>query len=310
MNTQSNDYLGRGLHSKKWTEILTKDLLPLMDMVRDKKNDLVLQIRNNYINIYYKGGNLLKITHGPGFYFDKNYFKGRGITNNEKMTMERKKMFDIIRDEKDYRRFIIEMSHLMNDYWNWLEKEKHKSLEEKDVQHSLCVENNETSDFTIIDLEFQVSTVCDYAYKKPTVPGSRTIDEEKTSPRFDIIAVRNRDKRLCVIELKKGTKALAGKKSGVGDHADSFEGSIMRNSASFIKEMQKVVEDKKNLKLLGKGFSFDPSSVKFIYAYSYASTDPSEKNKEKGKLIGLLRKNHCDKYPVIYLEKGCYKLKE
>jgi len=70
----------------------------LLNLVKSDK-DLVLQIRNNYINIYYKGGNMLKVTHGPGFDFDHNYFKGEGIMDEQLQKEERRKMLSIIKEE-------------------------------------------------------------------------------------------------------------------------------------------------------------------------------------------------------------------
>ena len=304
--TTNNDYPGRGLHSSKWDEMFSTGgfLSPLLNRVKSDK-DLVLQIRNNYINIYYKGGNMLKVTHGPGFGFDHNYFKGEGIRDEQLQKKEREKMLSIIKEEHDFDKFVHEAKAVMNKYWKWLEKQG-KSLEEKNEQHYLSVCNEETAEYTVIDLEFQISTICDYRYQKPPCPSGRKRNEDKTSPRFDIIAVRNADKRLCVIELKKGTGDLASKNSGVGDHADSFEGSIMRNKQSFIREIKKIVEDKKNLKLLSKTFDFKDDDVEFMYAYAFS--DSTKVEYEERNLKNILRENSCD-YNVIYLDVNSYRLK-
>ncbi len=309
-NTLSlNDaYPGRGLHSEKWQTIMFNEggiLQPLLSIVK-KDPDLVLQIRNNYINIYYKGGNMLKITHGLGYDFDHNYFKGYGIMDEKEQKDERKKILNIVKFDHNFDKFVQEAKKVMNAYWIWLEK-KGKSLEEKNEQHYLSVCNNEKTEYTVIDLEFQISTICDYKYQKPTCPSGRKRNEEKCSPRFDIVAVRNSDKRLCVIELKKGKGALSSKNSGVGDHADSFEGSIVRNKKSFISEIKKIVEDKKKLELLSKNFDFKDDDVEFMYAYAFANANT--KDAEKENLMNILKKNKCDNYKVIYLDQNTYRLK-
>lgn len=224
-------YLGRGLHSKKWEELFEKGgkLFGLLEIVRSDE-DLVLEIRNDYFNIYYKGGNMLKVGPKCNFQFDHNYFKGYKFPEFEADEKEGehkqlKELLRVLKEDGDYDCFVVEMKKCMDNYWDWLKKVKHKSLEEKNTQHELCINNTEDSEYTVIDLEFQVSTDSAYSYRKPERPQGRFVAENKKRPRFDIVAVRNCNHQLCVIELKKGINAIYGR-SGIGDHADSFEGSI------------------------------------------------------------------------------------
>ena len=57
-----SSYLGRGLHSEKWATAFGKEgkLGGLIEMVKND-DELVLQIREDYFNVYYKGGNMLKV---------------------------------------------------------------------------------------------------------------------------------------------------------------------------------------------------------------------------------------------------------
>lgn len=307
-------YLGRGLHSDKWKDALKGNgkLKELIEEVR-KDKDLVLQIREDYFNVYYKGGNLVKVTSENSFQFDRNYYKCKlEFDTDEKRKEERKKVLETLKKAHDYKVFIIEMKKIMDGYWRWLETEKHRSLHEKDTQHALCLSNTESNDYTIIDLEFQVSSICSYHYEKPSRPSGRYVDEKKSSPRFDIVAVRNRDHRLCVIELKSGINALYGK-SGIGDHADSFEGSIGRNdqsSKAFLKEMMKVVCDKKELKILNDGFYVSDKNPEFIYAYAFKSEDKAGKERERNAFEKEQNEAGCGDYKVIYLNKGVFTLKD
>jgi len=308
-------YLGRGLHSEKWVTAFGKDgkLKGLIDVVLND-NDLVLQIREDYFNIYYKGGNLLKVSSENSFQFDSNYYKCKSeYATDDERKGKRKQVLESLKQTRNYKGFITEMKKLMDGYWIWLETERHRSLHEKDAQHALCISNTESSDYTIIDLEFQVSKICSYNYEESPRPSGRYVDEKKKSPRFDIIAVRNIDHRLCVIELKSGVNALQGK-SGIGDHADSFEGSIGRNaktSEAFLKEMLKVVSDKKELKILREDFYIDEKAKpEFIYAYAYTSDDNAGKEKERKAIIEEINRNGCEKYKVIYLNKGEFTLSD
>ena len=63
-------------------DLSTGVLAPLRDRVLADRS-LCLEIREDYINIYYRGGSLLKLSIGPGGYvafFDLKYAKGAGET--------------------------------------------------------------------------------------------------------------------------------------------------------------------------------------------------------------------------------------
>ena len=309
-------YKGRGLHSSDWTDSLGKGgkLNSLIEIVKHD-NDLVLEIRDDYFNIYYKGGNMLKVMSENSFQFDYNYFKGNPELSSDDKKEERKgkrkELLESLKKSRDYKGFVSQMKTIMCNYWDWLEKVKKRSLEEKNVQHELCISNTEESDYTIIDLEYQVSTEdsCPFKYQKSgTKYEGRFVSENKTSPRFDIIAVRNSDHQLCVIELKKGIDAIYGL-SGIGDHADSFEGSIERDPKAFLDEMKGIVENKKKMELLNKDFFISNSAPEFIFAYSY-NDDSLTKEQQKAKFLEEWKRSSCDKYKVLFLDAGCYTLSD
>ena len=315
-----SSYLGRGLHSEKWATAFDKEgkLGGLIEMVKND-DELVLQIREDYFNVYYKGGNMLKVSSENSFQFDYNYYKCEIDLDTQeqrnKRIDKRRSVLESLKKTRDYKTFIDEMKKLMDKYWIWLYNEKHRSLHEKDTQHALCISNTESTDYTIIDLEFQVSTRkdCTYHYEPSSLPRHPGIYVCEKSPRFDIIAVRNSDRRLCVIELKNGLDALVGK-SGIGDHADSFEGSIGKNplaELTFTKEMEKVVSDKKRLKLLSDDFYIDEKlPIEFIYAYAFKSEDENGKKAERDSFLREQEKACCMNYKVIYLNKGDFTLSD
>ena len=73
------EYKGRGLHNAKFLKSFTEGKLKgLLDLVK-KDDDLVFQIRNNYVNIYYKGGNIAKIESENSIQFNENYLLNRTI---------------------------------------------------------------------------------------------------------------------------------------------------------------------------------------------------------------------------------------
>ena len=327
MTDSTEEYSGRGLHlsnmdnnkENKWAKAFEEGgkLKALIDEVRNDE-DLVIQIRGDYFNVYYKGGNLLKVNSENSFEFDSNYYKGQpGLEDKDKDIQkrkdERKKLLKKLKEGNDWQAFIKKMKKLMDDYWELLKnREKNKrNLDEKNTQHQLCISNTEKTEYTIIDLEFQISPRdgCQYRYMKPYKPNGRYVEKKKKSPRFDIIAVRNKDHQLCVIELKSGTKALYVK-SGIGDHADSFEGTIGRNPNAFVKEMKRVVEDKKQLGLLDKEFNMKDDNPEFLYAYAFTTDDEKGKADERNAFEKEQTVQKCTGYRVIYLNKGDFTLRD
>ena len=309
------EYLGRGLHNSALKDSFTKGKLKgFVDVVRNDK-DLVFQIRNDYANIYYKGGNLAKIESENSIQFDENYFNRE--TDKEKReiartTTCRNEKNDWLKelkskDPRDYKSFVVQMKKLMEEYWDWLKKERKTELKEKDMQHSLCINNTENDTYTVIDLEFQISKISEYCYTKPSRTRGRYRDDEKKSPRFDIVAVRNSDKQLCVIELKCGTGALKGK-SGLGDHADSFEGTIKRNPAPFVTEIKNIIQDKKDLGLLNKDFSINEKAPEFLFAFVAKGEDKDRdgviRNEEEQKqfMKDEIERQKCSDYNVLFLK--------
>ena len=63
----------RHINTRFVDDLLHGELAYFLTQVKNNRTKLSLEIRNGYINIYYKGGNLLKITQkrtGYSFFFD------------------------------------------------------------------------------------------------------------------------------------------------------------------------------------------------------------------------------------------------
>ena len=82
--SKEKTYLGRGLHSPELKEALNEGglLQELLEIVKSDE-DLVLGIRNNYFNIYYKGGNIAKVESANSIQFLKA-IKGQSLNLTKK----------------------------------------------------------------------------------------------------------------------------------------------------------------------------------------------------------------------------------
>ena len=214
--------------------------------------------------------------------------------------------------------YIDTVKSAMKYYWdNVLEG---KGVAEKMAQHQICILNTNQTEYTVIDLEYQVSTESIFKYrgKRKTKSGGLP------SPRFDIVAIRNSDHRLCVIELKKGTKALKDP-SGVQEHAESFVHTIgfdKKTKNAFLSEMNDVLQMKKKLKLIDEIVFIDTTlEPEFLYAYQ---NNPNEQEYKKGIILDFEMQKRYFRYyqeykkkdnfakgkKVIWLDENCYLLKD
>ena len=175
---------------------------PLLDYIlSDSKLDL--QIRDNYINVYYQGGNILKI-NPRSFYFDEFYFykdcaKKRKTPLQEESKSGNVKAKNIIAELVDKRDCLLSplQSHqldksvaaeyfqkakkIMRDWEKTLNEQLGISHAEKQEQQQIALANRKNTDYVVLDLEYAVSTDSSFKYNGSV--------EDKKKPRFDIIAI-------------------------------------------------------------------------------------------------------------------------
>lgn len=198
---------------------------------------LMLAIREGYINIYYRGGSLLKITEQSKdsfqFSFDKQYAP-RGATIPS--------LPALVRNADDIKAWVGQFSRLkeiMDLYFS-----KH-SKPEREFQQLVARENNNStisneSEYFISDIEFADSGL---------------------NARFDMLAIRwlasqrknGGQCRAALMEMKYGDDALGGK-AGLLKHLRDIE-SLVRdkaneNYAPFIKMIETQFSQLDELNLL------------------------------------------------------------
>lgn len=299
----NREYLGRGIHNIKFFESLMNGNLRQMLNVINNDIDLDVQIRNDYLNIYYKGGNIAKVNSENSVEFDKYYFyldmrssPTKDIRKDsivlKKLIMQRDLLISKFKERK-YSDYFKDAKETMDQ---WQKKNpKHERME----QHQLSIENQyNKSDYTIIDLEYQVSTLSDFTCSY--VPKGK---DKSKKPRFDIIAI-NKHGKLCVIELKKGIGAL-NDTSGLKEHWDCYQQSIERNHQSFVNEMKNLLEQKQSFNLIDKQVKILDPIPEFLFAYSYDDKFSIEK---QDKMFMAEYNKVGANIHVIKLEKGTFKL--
>lgn len=300
---KNSTFLGRGIHKPNFLKSLINGNLKQMLNVINSDIDLDVQIRNDYLNIYYNGGNIAEVHSDKSVVFDEFYFYLDIKINPTKLIKEDKEVVKKLRSERDsltnkfkesdFKGYFSDAKIVMD---KWL---KANPKPERMEQHKLSIENQyNKSDYTIIDLEYQVSTKSDFVCTY--TPNGKDKPKE---PRFDIIAINNQG-NLCVIELKKGTKALYGR-SGLKEHFVCYQKSIGMKHEPFMIEMENLLEQKQAFNLIDKQLKIKSPIPEFMFAYSYDDKTTIE-NQDKAFHI------ECDNVGVpvhvLKLAKGTSKL--
>ena len=278
-------FFKRGIHNKKFLyEIENGSLKPLVELVNSNE-DLVLQIRDDYFNVYYQGGNVAKVTSSKSVDFDENYFRThieKSKENWEEIKKKRQTTMALFKKGL-FSDYIDTVKSAMKYYWdNVLEG---KGVAEKMAQHQICILNTNQTEYTVIDLEYQVSTESIFKYR---------------------------------------TKALKDP-SGVQEHAESFVHTIgfdKKTKNAFLSEMNDVLQMKKKLKLIDEIVFIDTTlEPEFLYAYQ---NNPNEQDYKKGIILDFEMQKRYFRYyqeykkkdnfakgkKVIWLDENCYLLKD
>jgi hypothetical protein len=222
----------RKLSAKFMGDLVSSEgvLHPILTRVK-KDHTLMLAIRENYINIYYRGGNILNIKeHSKGFYqtsFDDQYNKSEkiipdlhaNITSQEDSTS----LVDLIPDRKN----------IMDEYFSTYGKA------EREFQQLIARENNNST----------ISNESEYFVS----------DIEVTEPyaRFDIMAIRwlaaqrknGSNCKVAFIEMKYGDGALTGS-AGLLKHLKDME-KLISNKDSYAKLLETMESQFNQLDELG-----------------------------------------------------------
>ncbi len=161
-------------------DLLCGELQYFFEKVKSNRDTLSLEVRDGYINIYYKGGNLLRIRQQKTKYtfeFDAQYCKNKENDAN----------FSLLNDRgsHDAEAYKQHFDLMMQEMTSWFVAHPKP---ERDYQQELLVNNPE-----IIDIEYQI--------------GKRM--------RLDMLYVA--ENKLFIVENKFGNGAIGGK-AGMSKH--------------------------------------------------------------------------------------------
>jgi len=248
-------------------DLLSGSLSNLLQYVIEDPS-LDLQIRDNYINIYYRGGNILKVdkkSEGFEYFFDENYFKGN--TNNSKDAL-----FELL-NKSQWNDYIPEAKQVMDRFFGATKNE------EREFQQLVIRDNNRSSiangtDFFIIDIE--------YAFPKIGIFDMVAVEWLSVGPKRKF--PEKYKPKLYIIEMKFGDKAISGE-SGLKVHHEQFCHLLANESylEQFKPEMINLFEQKRNLGLIPcLSKTNNPNAVpafndELQFAFLLANHDPASK---------------------------------
>ena len=208
------------------------ELSQLTELVKTDSS-LCLELRGDYINVYYRGGSLMEVKHGasgPRFRFDKNYgAKPPKPTAGVKAWLEA----------------VPHLKHAMDQH-----EVRGKSRSEREAQQLLLRENNGLLRKEKRSLEGSTDYyICDIEYRSE-------------QGQFDMVGVhwpstdrsRATDRRLVFIEVKYGAGALKDP-AGLASHIKDINCflSDADRVQSFKKDMVEVFNQKLDLGLIDCG---------------------------------------------------------
>jgi len=275
--------------SDRFMADLTEGVLrPLLDRVRADRT-LCLEIREDYVNIYYRGGNLLKVSRTPDGYaafFDPKYASDDGGALSAAMPAPRLRSSD---DVAIWLGMFPRLKLAMDLFFGRNPKE------EREAQQSILRENNFGGVSRATDY-----FVCDIEYANP-------------HGRFDLVAVhwpsvgalrkRADGRRLVLVEAKFGEGAIDGP-AGIHSHIVGINRFLdtPENVTALKNEMVDVFNQKRQLGLIDCGknleaFSADPPML----LLALVNHDP-DSTKLRTSLDNLPPSPHAE----VYLATSCF----
>ena len=254
----------------------------LKPLTRAVKSDhtLCLELRGNYINVYYRGGSLLKVevsgSDGYSVQFDENY---GGVELPERR----------VQDCAGICKWLDRLPFLKRAMdCHFAKNEKN----EREFQQLLVRENNfsknaNSTDYFVIDIEYTAGAGHPERFDLVAVQWPSTPPDERK---------KATGRRLVIVEMKYGDGALGGE-AGLCNHIQDIDRFLRRKSdlKRFKEDMVRVFNQKRRLGLM-PGCKKDLKSFgdgKPILLLVLANHDPGKST--LCKVLGDLGRLECSK---------------
>ena len=272
----------RGLSREFMADLKLKNgvLFPILAAVQSDPG-LCLQIRNDCINVYYRGGSITKIVR-------KDEHLYRPSFNKKYLTVQSMRVLDMIpgvlRSQYDSRIWVSALPSLKHAMDLWFKKHP---KDEREFQQLLVRENNfgkcaRKTDYFICDIEYA-----------------------NANGRFDLIAAywpskgserkKNDNIGLAFFEIKYGDGALAGG-AGLKGHIKKMNDFLVnpQKLTSIKEEMKAVFNQMQELKLINVGKKialFNNKNPEFILVLANHDPDSRILQRELGNIMSEALEN-------------------
>lgn len=282
----------RDINDKFINDLLDGELSFFLEEVKDEQNQYSLEIRGDYINIYYRGGNIVRISQKNKrytFFFDLKYCRIKEVYERPEDNPNYQALSSMDKyDAQAFLRNLPVMREVMNAWFDKPQKEDKKPpIREREYQQNLQRENA-----FVIDIEHQ------FNYGR------------QSGMRFDMIIVDGN--KMYVVENKVGLSAIGGKAGVVKHYTDMWE--FLEDDSRHQGLIDSVIETSKvkyKLGLLKREIPFiDPQKTELLFILC----DYNRRSRALGNAAKEIQKHkgrYSKVYPVSYLimEERDYKIR-
>ena len=296
----------------------------IIEYAKDPNNELDIQYRGNYINIYYWGGSLLKLRGKGSIEFDAHYYyppskefpisyiealahndfrskiskiKKLSQLSEEDLMKKRQEAITIIERIVSERDNVVNrlrsakaesvsqiLSEMKGVMKNWKECKSRNAIDERTVQHYISLFNKENA----ADSDFIVIDL-EYALSENAgycIPTHQKNPNEK-QPRIDIIAIEKKTGQLYVLELKYGERSLENE-AGLWEHYVDYTKSVGADDKwkSFLIDIYFLVNAQKKDGTLSDKVTLIETKPKFGFIFK-----PEKSNDEYNAFRNVLGKH-------------------
>jgi hypothetical protein len=338
LNVKIGNYIPRG---KEIVSDFMKDMESfhlLMEYAKDESNGLDVQLRGKYMNIYYQGGSLVKLSGKSNCDIDKNYFYVTGKGELCMSDIERLSQPDYVEKAKLSKALKGRDSQIPKLRKKALTIMKNISEEQNSIISKLksCKTKEEicsvvkTMKMTMRNWK---DGLCDSGRRK-TVVGERTVqhylslfnkhfdntsdfivldieyaistnaiyakeEDREKQPRIDIIAIEKGTGQIYVMELKYGMKSVQGDASAK-KHYEDYCATVGDEGKwqSFIDDIEVLLDAKKRTEIIDKDVTIKQCKPKFAFVLKQEKESDRE---DFMKELKELEKDSFTSIPTLFL---------